>query len=43
MLDAFMGSGSLGLSCKRLERHFIGIDQSPVYCEQARKRITNEE
>lgn len=39
VLDPFMGSGTTGLACKKLGVHYIGIDNSPEYCEMARKRI----
>lgn len=39
VLDAFAGSGSLGVVCKGLGRNFIGIEQSAKYCEEMGKRI----
>jgi len=42
VLDPFAGSGTVGLVAARLGRHFILGDNSPEYCELARKRITNE-
>ena len=42
VLDPFAGSGTVGLVAARLGRHFILGDNSPAYCELARKRITDE-
>lgn len=39
VLDPFMGTGTVGVSCKKLNRKFIGIDISNQYCEIAKKRI----
>ena len=40
VLDNCMGSGSTGVAVQRVGgRHFIGIEQSPVYFEIARQRI----
>lgn len=39
VMDAFAGSGSLGMVCKRHERRFIGIDGSEKYCEEMRRRL----
>ena len=42
VLDPFGGSGTVGLVATRLDRHFILGDNSPTYCDLARKRITDE-
>lgn len=43
VLDNCMGSGSTGVAVKRVGgRHFIGIEQNPVYFEIAQKRIESE-
>ena len=42
VLDPFGGSGTVGLVAVRLGRHFILGDNSPTYCDLARKRITDE-
>lgn len=39
ILDPFMGSGTTGAVCKRLERKFIGIEIDKAYFEIARRRI----
>ena len=38
-LDPFFGSGTTGYAAKKLNRHYIGIDLNPDYCELARQRI----
>lgn len=42
VLDPFMGSGTTGVVCKKLNRNFIGIEIDPLYYEMSRKRIINE-
>ena len=39
VLDPFMGSGTTGVACKRLNRNFIGIELSEEYMTIARSRI----
>lgn len=39
VLDPFMGSGTTGVACKKLNRDFIGIELSEEYCDIARARI----
>jgi DNA modification methylase len=39
VLDPFNGSGTTGESCIKLERVYIGIDQSKAYIEMTRKRL----
>ena len=39
VLDPFMGSGTTGIVCKRLNRHFIGIELDQNYFELAKNRI----
>lgn len=40
VLDAFAGSGSMGVAALKLGRRFIGIDRSPTYCERLRERLS---
>ena len=42
VLDPFMGSGTTAIASERMDRPWIGIDNSAEYCEMARKRITAE-
>ena len=42
VFDPFCGSGTSCLSAKKLNRHYIGIDQNPNYCEWARDRIAGK-
>ena len=37
--DPFMGSGTTGIACKKLNREFIGIDEDDMYCQLAENRI----
>jgi len=39
VLDFFMGSGTTGVACKRLNRNFIGIELDENYFNIAEKRI----
>jgi DNA modification methylase len=39
VFDPFMGSGSTGVACMELGRHFIGCELSPEYFAVAEKRI----
>ena len=43
VLDLFMGSGTTGVACRKLNRKFIGIELSEEYCEIAVKRIEGVE
>lgn len=42
ILDPFMGSGTTGVACVRLQRSFIGIEIEPKYFEIAKRRIRDE-
>ena len=39
ILDPFMGSGTTGVACTMLGRHFIGIERDPEYWHMAKRRI----
>ena len=39
VLDIFMGSGTVGFACEKLNRSWIGIEINEKYCEIAKKRI----
>ena len=43
VLDCFMGSGTTGVACKKLNRKFIGFDINPNYIELAIERIKSTE
>lgn len=38
VLDCFMGSGTVGVACKELNRNFIGIEIDSNYYEIAKKK-----
>ena len=39
IFDPFMGSGTTGVAALKLNRKFVGIDNTKEYCELARKRF----
>ena len=39
ILDLFMGCGSTGIACKKLNRNFIGIEKNEEYFNEAQKKI----
>ncbi len=39
VLDPFLGSGTTGVVCHRLNRRFIGIELVPEYVDRAKQRI----
>jgi DNA modification methylase len=43
VLDPFMGSGTTGVSCKKYNRRFIGIEIEEEYYTIAKERINNTE
>lgn len=43
VLDPFIGSGTVGLVAKRLDRHYIGIELNPDYCTLAEQRIGGDD
>lgn len=40
VLDPFIGSGSTAMAAKALDRHYIGIELNPEYCQIAKERLT---
>lgn len=42
ILDPFMGSGTVAVAAKRLERNYIGIEISPEYCRLAQTRLAED-
>ena len=41
ILDPFMGTGTTGISCKKLQREFIGIEKDEEYYNTAVERINH--
>lgn len=41
VLDCFMGSGTTGVACKKLNRNFIGCELSEEYFSMAQDRLLN--
>jgi len=39
VLDAFAGRGSMGVACRKLNRHFIGLDGNAEYCDLMKERL----
>ena len=39
VLDPFAGSGTTAVVAKKLSRNYIGIEQNPLYCAWAEKRL----
>lgn len=39
VFDPFLGSGTTAVVCKKLGRHFLGIEQNQEYCCWAKKRL----
>ena len=39
VLDPFAGSGSTAVTAKKLGRHFLAIEQNPLYCAWGEKRL----
>ncbi len=42
VLDPFMGSGTVGVICKRIRRNYIGIEINKKYYQLAKERILKE-
>lgn len=43
VLDPFLGSGTTSVVAKKLDRHYIGIEQNPLYCAWAEYRLEQAE
>lgn len=41
ILDPFMGVGTTAISCKKMNRNYIGFEMIKEYCDMAEKRINN--
>lgn len=41
VIDPFMGVGTTGVACKKLNRNFIGIELDENYFNIAKERINN--
>ena len=43
IIDPFLGSGTTGEACKKLNRDFIGIEKDAFYFDIAKKRLLKED
>ena len=43
VLDPFMGSGTTGVACQKLNRRFIGIEKVPKYMDIAKRRLNDNQ
>ena len=43
VFDPFLGSGTTAVVCKKLDRRYLGIEQSLEYCCWAKKRLEQAE
>jgi len=41
IFDPFMGTGTVGVVCKKLQRHFLGLEIDKDYYNFAKERIEN--
>lgn len=41
VLDPFVGVGTTAVAARKWQRHYLGIDISPQYCDTARQRIAS--
>lgn len=39
IFDLFLGSGTTSVTAKKLKRSFLGIEQNPLYCAWAERRL----
>ncbi|MFH0811149.1 MAG: site-specific DNA-methyltransferase [Pseudomonadota bacterium] len=42
VLDPFCGTGTTMVAAMKTNRHSIGVETDPVYCQMARRRLENE-
>jgi len=42
VLDPFSGAGTTGMVARRLQRSYIGAEQSETYAEMSRRRIESD-
>ncbi len=43
VLDPFNGSGTTSVVAKKLDRNYIGLEQNPLYCAWAQKRLMDSQ
>ena len=43
VFDPFLGSGTTSVTAKKLGRRYIGVEQNPLYCAWAEKRLEDAE
>jgi len=43
IFDPFLGSGTTSVTAKKLNRHYLGVEQSPQFCTWAEKRLADAE
>ena len=43
VLDPFNGSGTTCVVANKLDRNYIGLEQNPLYCAWAQKRIIDSQ
>lgn len=43
VFDPFLGSGTTAVTAKKLDRCFCGVEQNPLYCAWAQKRLEQAE
>lgn len=43
ILDPFFGSGTVGVVCQNLQRHYVGVELHPEYVVLATKRLSENE
>lgn len=43
VFDPFLGSGTTSVTAKKLKRHYVGIEQNPLYCVWIEQRLQEAE